>query len=66
MVEVIGQCGKPSIFKIVQCILKYYRKNITALKLYLISTKCLSLNVLSGLKDLDKETLLSLSIDALV
>ena len=35
MVEVIGQGGKPSAFKIVQCLLEYYTTNITALKLRL-------------------------------
>jgi hypothetical protein len=34
-VEVIGQGGNPSAFKIVRCILEYYTTNITALKLRL-------------------------------
>jgi hypothetical protein len=35
VVEVIGQGGKPSAFKIVRCLLEYYMTNITALKLRL-------------------------------
>lgn len=35
IVEVIGQGGKPSAFKIVKCILEYYTTNIAALKLQL-------------------------------
>lgn len=35
VVEVIGPGGKPSAFKIVQCLLEYYMTNITALKLRL-------------------------------
>jgi len=34
-VKVIGQGGKPTAFKIVQCLLEYYTTNITALKLQL-------------------------------
>jgi hypothetical protein len=35
VVEVIGQGGKPSAFKIIQCLLEYYMMNITALNLWL-------------------------------
>jgi hypothetical protein len=35
VVEVIGQGGKPSAFKIIRCLLEYYMTNITTLKLRL-------------------------------